>query len=311
MDKYNLKFTLPESVLKTQAMLDKLQLKDSALVMSEAWKTAVPNYDFSGAYTAMGILAERLSGLSKITFQTDALVGFADKLRELPMDKIQSAAASIFSQIDITAWSALKESTGLAALAKADWSWLSEEYEEKAEDIQERASEEMSSDVCNQIAADITEMLTDPENMHTTAKKKFLEWIKESPANAILFLTVLCTLIQTITGVFSFGMQVWKAQPVKDSKVYEEPKSTSSIVYNVSVENNITVIGDVPYYYEVEFPNPDTGEMVIGYIYKKNLVNVEATETEEFTNPEDNGTEAKEDITSITDESEGQAAQKD
>ena len=38
---------------------------------------------------------------------------------------------------------------------------------------------------------------------------------------------------------------------------------------------------------------------------------VEATETEEFTNPEDNGTEAKEDITSITDESEGQAAQKD
>ena len=72
-----------------------------------------------------------------------------------------------------------------------------------------------------------------------------------------------------------------------------------------------TVIGDVPYYYEVEFPNPDTGEMVIGYIYKKNLVNVEATETEEFTNPEDNGTEAKEDITSITDESEGQAAQKD
>ena len=51
-------------------------------------------------------------------------------------------------------------------------------------------------------------------------------------------------------------------------------------MYNITVENNITVIGDVPYYYEVEFINPETGELVTGYIYKGNIIAEEQDETE-------------------------------
>lgn len=77
-------------------------------------------------------------------------------------------------------------------------------------------------------------------------------------------------LLMLIPLLFS----VWQARPVKDSQVYEEPVSTSNVVYNLTVENTVTVVGDVPYYYEVEFVNPETGEPVTGYIYKGNLTEV-------------------------------------
>ena len=54
--------------------------------------------------------------------------------------------------------------------------------------------------------------------------------------------------------------------------MYEEPTSTSNVVNNISVEQNVTIIGDAPYFYEVEFVDPETGETVTGYIYKGNLV---------------------------------------
>ena len=76
-------------------------------------------------------------------------------------------------------------------------------------------------------------------------------------------------------------VQTWQARPVKDSQVYQKPTSASNVVYNLSVENNVTVIGDDPYYYQVEFVNSQTGEPMTGYIYKANLAEVvpDAAET--------------------------------
>ena len=71
----------------------------------------------------------------------------------------------------------------------------------------------------------------------------------------------------------------------KDARVYEEPTSTSNVVYNISVAQNVTIVGDAPYFYEVEFPDPETGETVTGYIYKGNLVIID--QEEPTTEPEE------------------------
>lgn len=127
------------------------------------------------------------------------------------------------------------------------------------------------------MAADINQILADPNTMHVASQSKYLQWKERNPGFAAFFLNILFPILLLIAD---WGFSSWQARSTKDSRVYEEPVSTSSVVYNITVENNITVIGDVPYYYEVEFINPETGELVTGYIYKGNIIAEEQDETE-------------------------------
>lgn len=97
---------------------------------------------------------------------------------------------------------------------------------------------------------------------------RYGEWKAKHPLLADIYLllipiilTVLFDLIgDFVNGVFS-----------KPSKVYEEPKATSNIVVNVSGEQNVTIVNEVPYYYEILCTDPETGEEKTGYIYKNNI----------------------------------------
>ena len=60
--------------------------------------------------------------------------------------------------------------------------------------------------------------------------------------------------------------------------MYDEPSSKSNTVVNITVDQSVTIIGEVPYYYEVEYTDPETGELVTGYIYKANIATDEQSE---------------------------------
>ena len=289
MSKYGWNFTLPESVLKTQAKLDKIQLSASALAMSEAWKAAVSDYNLSGLHAALNHYTAITGSLSSSALSAKTLLGLMDVINTMQTVKLSSVAASVLPLIDTSVYSALADApTMKAALRSVDWSWLAEVYVEDAEDAEGEevndteavAEQDVTPEIRTQIASDITEVLSEPENMHITSRNKYLQWVKESPEHGLQFLNTLLVVIQTIFIMLSFGLSVWQARPVKDSQVYEEPTSTSSVVYNLTVENNVTIIGDVPYYYEVEFVDPETGKLVTGYIYKGNVTAEEPDETE-------------------------------
>ena len=63
-----------------------------------------------------------------------------------------------------------------------------------------------------------------------------------------------------------------KALVAKDARVYEEPSSKSNVVVNVTVEQHVNIVNVVPYYYEVEITDPETGEVMTGYVYKGNIM---------------------------------------
>lgn len=50
---------------------------------------------------------------------------------------------------------------------------------------------------------------------------------------------------------------------------------------NIITNQNITIIGEVPYYYVVELSSSDIGEENIGYVYKGNLMIEEPKISEE------------------------------
>jgi len=277
----NWDFAFPDSYLKSMEKLNRIQLSASALAMSDAWKAAVPSVKIDGAYTALNEFIARQKVWEKLVIPTTALSALAKDV--LPTVKIDTSAfaKSVLEQIDTSALTALREAVSVGALVGKDWSWMDDvQVEDDEYDNQETPVREVSPEIRSQIAADITDVLSDPENMHTTSRNKYLDWVRERPENAMLFWQTLCQIIQTLFIVLTFAVTTWPARAVKDAQVYEEPKSTSNVVYNLTVENNVTVIGDAPYYYEVEFVNPETGEQMVGYVYKANLTAEEPEETE-------------------------------
>lgn len=288
-------FTFPEPFLETLKELNKIQLASSALAISQAWKAAVPDYKLNGVYAALNEIVASHREWSKSVLPTNPLVETMKAVYPTLKIDLPNVKQSILSQIDTSALTALRKSASMAALAKADWSWLSEVYTEEEEDEDESVLDSVTDssvtpEIRAEIAADITQVLSNPETMHIDSQSKYLQWKERNPGFAAFFIEILLPILLLIAD---WGFSSWQARTVKDSHVYEEPTSTSSIVYNVTVENNVTIIGDVPYYYEVEFVNPETGELVTGYIYKGN---VEAEEPDE--------TEVQEHATEATDESE-------
>lgn len=288
-------FTFPEPFLETLKELNKIQLASSALAISQAWKAAVPDYKLNGVYAALNEIVASHREWSKSVLPTNSLVETMKAVYPTLKVDLPNVTQSILSQIDTSALAALRESASMAALAKADWSWLSEVYTEEEEDEDESVLDSVTDssvtpEIRAEIAADITQVLSNPETMHIDSQSKYLQWKERNPGFAAFFIEILLPILLLIAD---WGFSSWQARTVKDSHVYEEPTSTSSIVYNVTVENNVTIIGDVPYYYKVEFVNPETGELVTGYIYKGN---VEAEEPDE--------TEVQEQATEATDESE-------
>ena len=271
MNKYSWGFTLPESVFKTQATLNGLAA--SALAMSDAWKAAVPHYDFSGAYAALNAYLDNYESISR------------------QMAQMSSLAKSILPLIDTSVFDTLKyASTATKALHDVDWGWVVNAYAKAFEDKKSAdqeapvtpTEESLTPEMRAEIAADITEVLSNPEEMQAVSQSKYLQWKERNPGFAAFFIELLWPFLLVVLQI---AASIWLARPVKDAQVYEEPTSTSNVVYNVTVENNITVIGDAPYFYKVEFPDPETGELVTGYIYKANLAEVvpDATENTETT----------------------------
>ena len=51
--------------------------------------------------------------------------------------------------------------------------------------------------------------------------------------------------------------------------VYEEPNSSSQIVYHIKLNQNIVVVGDIPYYYEIEIQDELSGCCYARYVSKR------------------------------------------
>lgn len=167
-------FTFPESFLKVMGELNKVQLSASALAMSQAWKAAVPKYELSGVQAALNEIVARQKEWEQLVAQASSFSVMAKSM--IP----------VLEQIDTSALTALRESASMAALAKTDWSWLSEVYSEweptevdELEDILEHAAEEIvTPEICAQIESDVSEMLSSPDQAQETFQRRYAKWKK-------------------------------------------------------------------------------------------------------------------------------------
>ena len=279
-------FTFPESFLKVMGELNKVQLSASALAMSQAWKAAVPKYELSGVQAALSEFVARQKEWEQLVAQASSFSVMAKSM--IP----------VLEQIDTSALTALRESASMAALAKTDWSWLSEVYSEwepieadELEDILEHTAEEIvTPEFCAQIESDVSAMLSSPDQAQETFQRRYAKWKEENPVLTDLYMLILLPIL---VWLLCKGGDAVIGRLSQDANIYNEPSTNSTLVVNISGDQNVTIIGDVTDYYEIEFVNPETGELSTGYIDKGNVVTEEQNETE-----------ASEEATEETEESE-------
>ena len=72
---------------------------------------------------------------------------------------------------------------------------------------------------------------------------------------------------------------VWSTigRTLSPDNAYEEPNSSSQIVYHIELNQNV-VVGDVPYYYEVEIQDESSGCRYAGYVSKRSISLMESEE---------------------------------
>lgn len=256
------------------------ELSASVTAINQVWQ----GIDFSGMTTALKQCADAARVFPEMMFSLKSVLGWEDVINTMHAIKMTSIAESIRPLLDAPTYDLIETARAMQnALKGFDWSWVREACSEAVENYEEQnfsesvVQETLTPESRAEIAADVTDVLCDPENAHQVSQSKYAKWKEKHPLLADLFLILLFPfLVNLLSSLLSPALT---ALVTKNAQVYEEPISTSCVVYNVTVENNITVIGDAPYYYEVEFTDPETGELQTGYIYKGNVTVEQPEET--------------------------------
>lgn len=60
-------------------------------------------------------------------------------------------------------------------------------------------------------------------------------------------------------------------QVLRPARVYEEPTSSSQVVYNLDQDQIVAIVGEEPYYFEVQISDDKSQKIVSGYVSKRSL----------------------------------------
>lgn len=162
-----------------------------------------------------------------------------------------------------------------------DWDWISEKLDTYDETNYENVSDVLTDDVCGELNESVQEILHSNDCDKLT-KSKFLEFQNRHPVISFILIQILLSIL---INLFSGVVGNWLSGiTTKKTNAYEEPSSTSNVVVNIDIDQKVTIVDEVPYYFEVIFTHPETGEEMKGYIYKHNIsMPQESNRTEDVT----------------------------
>lgn len=259
-------FEMPESWFKTQEVLKNMTPIISGLNFDTnrfAW-----HKDINNATAALRAIQPYLSGISVATETAAMLSGLSElqtSLSKMIPDylKLFVSAERIIPQIP--------------KIPTFDWEWMSSTLQEhEVEYDEEEAQSIITPDIQEELDESVRQVLVESQT-NEAVKAKFVQWQEKHPILAIVFLNIIVAILVNLVSNFAYD---WiSAKLNKTSNVYEEPKASSSVVINVNVKSEITIIDSVPYYYQVVYTDPETGEEFRGYVPKKN-VDTESIETD-------------------------------
>ena len=251
-------FEMPESWCKTQEMLKNLTPTISALNFDAnqyAWKQ-----DISGATAALRAIQPYLSSISVATQNADMLSGISELQASL------SRIIPDYSKLFISAERIIPQ---IPKIPTFDWEWMSSALQEhETEYDEEKAKSLITPEIKEELDESVRELLVETPT-DEAIKSKFVQWQEKHPILAFWFLNIIIAILVNIVSNFAYDWM--SAKLSNNSNVYEEPTTSSGVVINIHAESDIVIVDSIPYYYQVVYTDPETGEEFSGYISKKNV----------------------------------------
>jgi|GEM_PF-3942025 hypothetical protein len=115
---------------------------------------------------------------------------------------------------------------------------------------------------CNYAA----EILAHPDNWGMETEKLLISKGKRSHITkmAVWILKVVVTIVLSLTSNFVYDT-------IKSAKLRIEPVQNSNIITIIDINQLVTIIDDVPYYFEVEYIDAETGRLYSGWVSKRSV----------------------------------------
>lgn len=119
-----------------------------------------------------------------------------------------------------------------------------------------------------ELASEINNILADDKNWEQRLMDRIEVFKRTHPLWArllkFLFFYIFLEIFNNVCSI-EIGQMLFPA------KVYEEPNTQASIVYHIEQHQQVVIIGEVPYYYEIETKDIETNEIKTGYVSKRSV----------------------------------------
>lgn len=236
----------------------------SATAVSNTWPTVLPE------------------GLEDVLHHTAALQSaFAPLAPVLAQySELQSALSARLSE-----WSAINEAMQSNSLA------LQREYaiahvRTLAEDISGviGTDEDEVIDVPSELSAEDEQIIVDEVSSILASEKNWEQRLMDSVAKLKETHPVLASILYHIIVTILLGIMVNLiamaiGQAVTPAKVYEKPRTTSTVIYHLEPLQQVKIIGEEPYYFQIELTDNNTQETMVGFVSKRSIKEVDVQET--------------------------------
>lgn len=135
------------------------------------------------------------------------------------------------------------------------------EYEQTAGVESTTSSEEIT-----ELHNDLKDIAVDNKNWQQRLAEKAGKWKEKNPVICFFIVQVLLPLLLSILASFIFAKVTAPKAAIK-----EEPSATGTVIYNITINQDVTIIDDTRYYYKVEYYSKETNETIIGWISKRSI----------------------------------------
>ena len=229
----------------------------------------------SAIYHAQDVMAKiNTSGMVAVLQQYQAAIGtivpqnFQVQLGDRFQEWSRVMSSAIPYQIEPLTEARAAELTRLSALAEE---CIVEDFAEKPCVLSEEEQQ--------LVVEEIEEILHSGKNWDQRFAERTKNLAQTYPSIAWVLVNVLLPIL---IGIIANMVCSAIGRVLSPTNVYEEPHSSSPVVYHIEVNQNMIVVGDAPYYYEVKIQDESTGCCYTGYVSKRSVSLMES-KVESFT----------------------------
>ena len=129
----------------------------------------------------------------------------------------------------------------------------------------------------------VSKIFSEPENWEQVLARTLQSAKNSHPifANAIIFLlSAIFAIVLNIAANIMYDT-------IKTAKLYKAPSANSPVIITIIPVQQVIVIGEAPYYFKIEYADPETGETYTGWVSKRAIQEHEKFSEEEIEDTSD------------------------